>query len=493
MKSVLTFIAAVALSFSAFAQDTLTIQNFRRLTSTGTGSAVISFTSSSSTDSSLWMIYLATDSAFTTGPFISHVADSGIISGAMSDTLNGLPSLTSTWARIVSRLSPTGPYDTSASVQMIYRPTFSVAVTPGGEELYFHTVVNSGHQNASVQMIIWYDSLHTTMWDWYSYDVPNDGMTHVYNDTTMSYLAWGTEYYPEEILTTPQDTLTTDTALYTNAVPSAPDVNAGTATVTVNSVICPVTVNTHGLSGTVTGYKLDSSNAVIGTQVLTVTATAADQTLNFAWDTLQNTRQYGFEYKATNSIGSAWTGVTQYVTLATPGGLQLTISDSFSSYSNDILITTNFVVPMPFTSGFMTYNIFIAEGSRSAVPVSLVPHEVGDGTETAIGSNLDLYEVPTSSTPTVYYIWAAGNSDTSIIYSDTLVVNLAPTAVIDPSAVKEDVEVTVINMNGEKMCESYIVKPGEPIWRKENWIHGVYVACMRGMTTGTLKQEKMIY
>ena len=494
MKSLLTLLTAVVLSFPAFAQDTITIQNFRRLSTAGTGSALISFSSSSLTDSMWWTLDLASDSNFTTGPFITHLADSGIISGPQTDTANGLPSLTSTWARFIYRTSPTGPYDTTASFEMVYRPTFSVTATPGGEDFAFRTVVNSGHQNASVLMVIWYDSLHTAAWDWYTYDVPNDGATHIYNDTTLPDLAYGTKYYPEAILTTSQDTVTTDTALYTNASPAAPEASVGTGTVTATSVRIPVTVNTHGLAGTLTRYLLDTtSSAVIGTRVYTLAATAADQIIMDESDSLLNSRLYGIEYKAHNPIGDIWTGVVDYTTLATPGGLQLTISASYTGYSNNILITTSYVVPIPYTSGFMTYNIFIAEGSRSAIPVSLTPHEVGDGSETATGSNPDSWEVPVSTTPTVYYVWAAGVSDTNLIYTDTVVLNLAPTAVVDPTLVTEDREVTIFNMQEQKMCKSYIVKPGEPIYKKEDWIHGVYIVRMRGLSTGKQTATEHIY
>ena len=472
-------------SVCAHAQDSITAVSF-----VATSATTAVFTATGVGTDSLYCVYdIAPDSTFT--GLVLTPADSAIYTGTFTRTVT-MTSAPVSWLRVRYRTSPTGAFDTSNVVKLVRMPVISsVSIIPGLYELYAAITVNSGNVDTTLDLTIWLDAAHTSPWHYRTVHIVGNGSLVTIHDTTAAVLAAATEYWPEYTISNVVGTATFDTAVYTNAVPTVPSIDTVAATdIGDTSITSHLVINTKGLSGTGVAKLVDSFGTTMATQTFTLAATTADQDKNITWNGLHNSRRYGVEYEATNPIGSAWLGLEQYVTLSTPGGLGLTVAATYSSYSNQIIITTNYSIPA--ASGYLDYTVFVAKASTSDT-LALPVHEEGTGT-TCSGSEMDSYEVPVSDTPTTYTVWAVGADFMgNEIFTPLLTLYLSPTAVVDPITVKEDIEVMFYDIVGHKMCEPYIVKPGEPICKKQDWIHGVYVAVERGMTTGQITKEKFAY
>ncbi len=478
-RSVLTFVAALLLCLAGL-EATAQSDNFVPVRYWNISGVTDKLKDSATVSGSYYRHYwVAPDSMFATSPIVDAGADSGTVTaGTISvHTVTGFPS-TVRYLRILSRTSPSGPWDTSAAIRLKRPPTVHATVTPGSNSFTAAVTAYTGNDVVPVYCVIYYDSAHTacTYFDTFYVAI---GVTTTVTVATPSYLAPGAWYYPRFYTVASEGTAIFDTAIQMHPLPGPATVDTAAATViTDHSVTMYLKANTIGLAGYLTVQEYDSLSHIIDSVHIPLAASYADQYFTVTFDTLHAGYRYKYNAHAVASAGTTWTSSVYYVTRTTSPELSLDmVSAGQSSYSGLAEVVLHYHANE--SIGLCDVTVLLAYGTPSNVVDSRFhPGMPGDSTI------IDAFMLDAHGT---YYAFAQGH-DTSMVNSDTLVFGAWPTGIKDVSAIPERATVTITNMTGQKVDE-YATMPNEPLWRKDaQYVPGIYVATVR--TESGIFQQK---
>lgn len=466
MKKLVLVFAAALLSLASQAAHNVTPTLFRILSGTTSQLTMVS----NVTDTLHWKCQYANDSLFTSF-LITPAGDSGTVTtGASFSVSHTISSSPISYARVITRHSPGGAWDTSRFIKLKRLPTISAVVTPGIHRIYSVITVNSGGDDTTMNMTLWLDAAHTSPWNYGTRTVTGNGVTWTFADSTpvSTVLPFSTPYWPRYSITNSVGTATFDTMVYTLPLLTAPTVDTyATATVTDTMVTLHLRTDVLGSAGAfATVYEYDSLLNVIDTIHVSLAATAGVQYIDPSFHPLVRSRTYLYNCKVHNAAGDTWLGTIRYRTLAAPDALAFDIISAYQESATGNLLVKSGWVNAP--GGICDYSVFVARGTADNI-ILTVPHT---GNAAPSGDFTDAFVVPTAAS---YFIYAYGHDATSaIIYSDTIKTGLWPTQIETLTVAPEDATITVMNMSGQ-CTETYHVKVGDDMWHYGTHVPGLYI------------------
>jgi hypothetical protein len=474
MKKLVLVFAAVLLSLASKAAHNVTPTMYKILSGTTSQLAILSNVS----DTLYWECQYANDSLFTSF-LITPAGDSGILtSGTSFSVSHTVSSAPISYARVRTRTSPSGVWDTSIFLKLKRRPTVSAVVTPGIHQIYSIITVNSGGDDVMMTKTLWLDAAHTSPWNYGSTMISGNGTTWTITDSTpvSTVLPFNTPHWPEFRIINSVDTARFDTMVYTLPLLTAPTVDTyATATVTDTMVTLHLLTDVLGSSGAyIVVYERDSLLNIIDSQQHTLLAMAGVQYWDPSFHPLQRNRTYVYSAKVHNSVGNTWSANMQYKTLIAPAALAFDIISAHQESATGNLLVKSGWVNAP--GGICDYSVFVARGTADNIILTF-PH---NGNVTATGDFTDAFVVPTAAT---YFIYAYGHDATSpLMYSDTIKTGLWPTAIETLTTPVEDADISIMNMNGH-CVEHYSAKMNEPLWHYGVYPSGLYIVEIKTATS----------